>query len=155
MGKIITGKKVPGFSLPATGGKMITSAGLRGKNIVLYFYPKDNTPGCTLEGRDFRDNFRKFQTRNTVVIGVSRDSLASHENFRSKQKFPFDLIADTEETLCGIFDVVKLKNMYGRKVRGIVRSTFLIDTRGVLRREWRKVRVAGHVQEVLEAIDDL
>ena len=147
--------KVPAFNLPATGEQNIRLAAFKGKNIVLYFYPKDSTPGCTREGQDFRDNHRKFQARNTVVIGVSRDSLSSHEKFKTKQNFPFALIADTEETLCAMFDVVKMKNMYGKKVRGIERSTFLIDAKGVLKKEWRKVNIDGHVEEVLAAINDL
>ena len=155
MSKASIDKKVPAFNLPATGEKNIRLSGCRGKNIVLYFYPRDNTPGCTREGQDFRDNHRKFQARNTVVIGVSRDSLDSHEKFKTGHNFHFDLIADTEEKLCAMFDVIKMKNMYGKKVRGIERSTFLIDTSGVLRKEWRKVNVDGHVKEVLSAIDEL
>ena len=149
------GERVPAFDLPATGGKTISLSALAGKNVVLYFYPRDNTPGCTREGQDFRDNLREFQARNTVALGVSRDSLASHEKFREKQSFNFDLLSDQEETLCGIFDVVKIKNMYGKKVRGIERSTFLIDGQGILRKEWRKVKVDGHVEEVLEAVREL
>jgi peroxiredoxin Q/BCP len=122
---------------------------------VLYFYPKDNTPGCTTEGEDFRDNHRKLRARKTRVFGVSRDSLTSHENFRKKHGFPFELISDPDEKLCKLFDVIKEKNMYGRKVLGIERSTFLIDENGVLAREWRKVKVKGHVDEVLEAIKAL
>lgn len=149
------GKAVPNFSLPATGDKQISLKGLKGQNVVLYFYPKDSTPGCTLEGQDFRDNYAKFKRQNTVVLGVSRDSLKSHENFRSKQTFPFDLLADEEETLCKLFDVIKMKNMYGKKVRGIERSTFLIDDKGKLRQEWRKVKVDGHVDDVLAAVKSL
>ena len=149
------GKAVPNFSLPATGDKQISLKGLKGQNVVLYFYPKDSTPGCTLEGQDFRDNYAKFKRQNTVVLGVSRDSLKSHENFRSKQKFPFDLLSDEEETLCKLFDVIKMKNMYGKKVRGIERSTFLIDDKGKLRQEWRKVKVADHVDEVLAAVKSM
>ncbi|MBF8269509.1 MAG: peroxiredoxin [Gammaproteobacteria bacterium] len=155
MSKVSINNKVPAFNLPATGEKHIRLSAYKGKNIVLYFYPKDNTPGCTTEGQDFRDYFRKFQARDTVIIGVSRDSLSSHEKFKTRQNFPFDLIADPEETLCAMFDVMKMKNMYGKKVRGIERSTFLIDAKGVLRKEWRKVNVDGHVQEVLAAISDL
>jgi len=149
------GTRIKSFALPATGGKTIKLAELKGSNVVLYFYPRDNTPGCTLEGQDFRDNMRKFRARNTVVLGVSRDSLKSHENFKAKQKFPFDLLADEDETLCRQFDVIKEKNMYGKKVMGIERSTFLIDDKGVLRKAWRKVKVAGHVDEVLAAIEEL
>ena len=155
MKKAKLGNKLPAFTAPATGDQTIRSVELRGKNVVLYFYPKDNTPGCTTEGQDFRDQHAKFRRQNTVVLGVSRDSLRSHENFRSKHGFPFDLIADEDEKLCQMFDVIKMKNMYGKKVRGIERSTFLIDSEGRLVREWRKVRVAGHVDEVLEAVKEL
>ncbi len=148
-------RKVPAFSLPATGGQTIRLADLKGKNIVLYFYPKDSTPGCTLEGLDFRRHIRKFSARNTVILGVSRDDIASHEKFREKQKFPFDLLSDADEKLCNLFSVIKEKNMYGKKVMGIERSTFLIDEKGILRREWRKVKVKGHVEEVLEAVKTL
>jgi len=146
------GKKVPAFNLPATGEQNIKLADLKGKNIVLYFYPKDSTPGCTLEGQDFRDNQAKFNRQNTIIIGVSRDSIKSHEKFKEKQNFKFDLIADEEEKLCEIFDVIKMKNMYGKKVRGIERSTFLIGADGKLVQEWRKVKVAGHVAAVLDAV---
>jgi len=128
---------------------------LKGKNVVLYFYPRDSTPGCTREGQDFRDNIRKFRARNTIILGVSRDSIKSHEKFKSNQNFPFDLISDEEEALCKLFEVIKMKNMYGKKVRGIERSTFLIDGKGILRREWRKVNVNGHVDEVLEAVREI
>ena len=155
MNKASINKKVPAFNLPATGEKHIRLSGLKGKNIVLYFYPKDSTPGCTLEGQVFRDNYRKFRARNTVILGVSRDNIKSHEKFKAAQNFPFDLIADEDEALCDIFAVVKMKNMYGKKVRGIERSTFLIDDKGILRKEWRKVKVDGHVDEVLEAVKAL
>ncbi len=155
MSKLSIGKKVPAFKLPATGNKTIKLSDLKGKNLVLYFYPKDSTPGCTREGQDFRDTIRKFRARNTVILGVSRDSLASHEKFKTNQCFPFDLLADEDETLCKLFDVIKMKNMYGKKVRGIERSTFLIDEKGTLRNEWRKVKVDGHVEEVLEAVKQL
>ena len=148
------GKKVPAFRLSATGDKKIGLSDLKGTKIVLYFYPRDSTSGCTLEGQGFRDNIKKFSAENTVVLGVSRDSLGSHERFRDKQCFPFDLLSDTDEKLCTIFDVIKEKNMYGKKVLGIERSTFLIDEKGVLRREWRKVKVDGHVEEVLQAVRD-
>ncbi len=144
-------KKVPRFSLPATSDQTIELSALKDQKIVLYFYPRDNTPGCTTEGQNFRDNHSKFKRANTVVFGVSRDSLKSHENFKAKQAFPFELISDAEEILCTLFDVIKEKNMYGKKVMGIERSTFLIDEKGVLRHEWRKVKVAGHVEEVLAA----
>ena len=155
MSAVAVGRQVPGFSLPATGGRTVALADYKGKNLVIYFYPKDNTPGCTSEGQDFRDHIGRFQRRNTVVLGISRDSVKSHENFKTKQEFPFDLLSDSDETVCRLFDVIREKNMYGRKVMGIERSTFLIDDRGVLRREWRKVKVKGHVDEVLEAIKHL
>lgn len=155
MSKVSVGNKVPQFKLPATGDQTIKLSDFKGKNVVLYFYPKDSTPGCTLEGQDFRDNIRKFRARNTVVLGVSRDSLKSHENFKTKQKFPFELISDSDEELCDLFDVIKDKNMYGKKVWGIERSTFLINEKGILAKEWRKVKVDGHVNEVLEAIKNL
>jgi len=149
------GKKVPAFKLPATGEQTISLAGLKGQNIVLYFYPKDNTPGCTTEGQDFRDSIAKFKRQNCIILGVSRDTVRTHENFKTKQKFPFDLLSDTEEELCGLFDVIKLKNMYGKKLLGIERSTFLINDKGVLKQEWRKVKVNGHVDEVLDAVKTL
>ena len=155
MSKTSIGKKVPDFSLPATGDQAIALSDYRGKNVVLYFYPKDSTPGCTTEGQDFRDKIHTFRRRNTVILGISRDSVKSHENFRAKQQFPFELLSDADEKACRLFDVIKEKNMYGRKVMGIERSTFLIDDKGVLRREWRKVKVKGHVEEVLEAIREL
>jgi thioredoxin-dependent peroxiredoxin len=155
MSKIKIDKAVPDFKLPATGDQTIRLSDLKGKKVVLYFYPKDNTPGCTRESQDFRDNMRKFKARNAVVLGVSRDSLRSHENFREKQCLPFDLLSDEDEKLCKLFDVIKDKNMYGKKVRGIERSTFLIDEQGTLRREWRKVKVDGHVEEVLDAVKEI
>lgn len=155
MSSVILGKKIPAFALPATSEQTIRLADLKGKNLVLYFYPKDSTPGCTTEGQDFRDHYDEFQALNTEVLGVSRDSLKSHENFKTKQSFPFELLSDSDETLCRLFDVIKEKNMYGKKVMGIERSTFLIDGKGILRAEWRKVKVAGHVDEVLNAIKAL
>ncbi len=155
MTKVVPGKKVPAFRLPATGGQEISLADCKGKNLVLYFYPKDSTPGCTTEGQDFRDKIHTFRRRNTIILGVSRDSLKSHENFKAKHAFPFELLSDGDEKLCRLFDVIKEKNMYGRKVTGIERSTFLIDDKGVLRQEWRKVKVPGHVEDVLEAIKAL
>ncbi|MBH97332.1 MAG: peroxiredoxin [Rhodospirillaceae bacterium] len=152
---IQTGKKIPDFSASATSQKTIKSKDLRGKNIVLYFYPKDSTPGCTQQGQDFRDNFDLFNKKNTVILGVSRDSLESHEKFKKNQNFPFELISDHDEKLCKEFDVIKEKNMYGKKYLGIERSTFLIDDRGILRKEWRKVRVKGHVDEVISACEQL
>ncbi len=147
--------EVPDFEVPATSDQTIKLSSLRGSNIVIYFYPKDSTPGCTKEGQNFRDNHAEFIHANTVVFGVSRDSLKSHENFKSKQEFPFELISDKDEALCNLFDVIKMKNMYGKQVRGIERSTFLIDANGVLRQEWRKVKVDGHVEEVLAAAKTL
>lgn len=151
MAAVKLNKKVPNFDLPATGEKNIKLSALKGKKVILYFYPRDSTPGCTTEGQDFRDNHNKFKRAGSVVLGVSRDSIKSHDNFKAKQEFPFDLISDKEETLCKLFDVIKEKNMYGKKVMGIERSTFLIDEKGVLRQEWRKVKVPGHVEEVLAA----
>ena len=149
------GKKVAQFSLPATGDKTLSLDDFKGSKLVLYFYPKDNTPGCTLEGQDFRDRHPQFQKAGAAILGVSRDSVKSHENFKAKQDFPFDLLSDADEKLCRQFDVIHEKNMYGRKVMGVVRSTFLIDADGVMRQEWRKVRVKGHVDEVLEAARSL
>ncbi|MDT8320584.1 MAG: peroxiredoxin [Xanthomonadales bacterium] len=149
------GIKAAPFSLPATGDKVLSLEDFNGRNLVLYFYPKDSTPGCTLEGQDFRDAYGRFQEAGTEILGVSRDSLKKHENFKAKQNFPFDLLADEDETLCRQFDVIREKNMYGRKVMGIERSTFLIDGDGILRREWRKVKVKGHVGEVLDAARSL
>lgn len=148
-------KKVPPFSLPATNEQNIALSDLKGKNVVLYFYPKDSTPGCTREGQDFRDNYNKFKRQNTVILGVSRDSIKSHENFKAKQGFQFELLSDKDEELCKLFDVIKMKNMYGKKVRGIERSTFLIDNNGKLKREWRKVKIDGHAEEVLAAVKNL
>lgn len=146
---------VENFTANATGEKIIQLADLAGKNVVLYFYPKDNTPGCTTESLDFRDLHEQFVAANTVVFGVSRDTLRVHENFKAKHSFPFELISDTEETLCQQFDVIKLKKLYGKEHLGIERSTFLIDASGVLRHEWRKVKVAGHAAQVLEAAQAL
>lgn len=152
---IVVGKPAPDFELPATGGRMIRLSDLRGRPVVLYFYPKDATPGCTQEGQDFRDQYQAFLDRGAIILGISRDSVRSHENFKTKQGFPFDLLADTDETVCGMYGVMVDKVMYGRPARGIERSTFLIDGQGVLRREWRKVKVQGHVGEVLSALDEL
>ena len=151
MTKTKVGKAVPDFEIAATGGRQISLKSLRGKTVVLYFYPKDDTPGCTTEGCDFRDQGAAFRKAGIIVLGVSRDTLASHEKFKAKYEFPFDLLSDGDEKLCGLFDVIREKNMYGKKVFGVERSTFLIDKEGVLRQEWRKVKVAGHVAEVLEA----
>jgi len=146
---------VGNFKAAATRGKTIQLKELRGQNVVVYFYPKDNTSGCTLEGQDFRDLHAKFKRQNTVILGVSRDSLASHEKFRDKHNFPFDLISDPDEALCKHFDVIHEKTLYGRKFMGVVRSTFLIDAAGKLRGEWRKVKVKGHAAEVLDAVKAL
>jgi len=151
MAKVAIGKKVPAFSAPATSGRTVSTQDLAGRPFVLYFYPRDDTPGCTMEGEAFRDHYAQFKRRGVEIFGVSRDTLASHEKFKTKLGFPFDLIADPEEKLCAVFAVMKDKNMYGKKVRGIERSTFLIDAGGVLRNEWRKVKVDGHAQEVLAA----
>jgi peroxiredoxin Q/BCP len=155
MGKVAIGRKVPDFTLPATGGQDISLSDYAGRRVVLYFYPKDSTPGCTTEGQDFRDRIATFRRRNTVVLGISRDSVKSHENFRSKQQFPFDLLSDSTEQVCRLFDVIREKSLYGRKFMGIERSTFLIDEQGVLREEWRKVKVSGHVEDVLASISRL
>jgi len=149
------GRVIPALKLPATGDQTIDLKDLRGKNVVIYFYPKDSTPGCTTEGLDFTANHAKFKKANTVILGVSRDSVASHEKFKAKQSFSFDLLSDADEVACGIFDVIKEKNMYGKRVMGIERSTFLINDKGKLVQEWRKVKVIGHVDEVLEAIKAL
>ena len=145
------GKKIKNFSSPATGDKTISLKELAGKKVILYFYPKDSTPGCTTEGQNFRDAKAKFTRQNTIVLGVSRDSLKRHENFKTKQKFNFDLLSDEDESLCKQFDVIKLKKLYGKEYMGIERSTFLIDENGILLEEWRGVKVKGHVDEVLAA----
>ena len=147
----VVGLAVPDFSAAATAGDVRLSD-LKGRKVVLYFYPKDNTPGCTVEGQNFRDRHADFRAAGAEVFGVSRDSLKSHEGFKAKMGFPFELISDPDEKLCAMFDVIKMKNMYGKQVRGIERSTFLIDTHGRVAREWRGVKVAGHVDEVLEAV---
>lgn len=141
--------------LPATGDQELALEDFRGRMVVLYFYPKDNTPGCTNESRDFAERLAEFEAAGTEILGCSRDSVKSHENFRSKQELPFDLLSDADERLCEAFGVIGMKNMYGKQVRGIERSTFLIDADGVLRREWRKVKVPGHVDEVLAAVREL
>lgn len=145
------GKKIKNFSLPATGEKTISLKDLAGKKVVLYFYPKDSTPGCTTEGQNFRDAKTKFTGLNTVILGISRDSIKRHENFKSKQDFNFDLLSDEDEILCKQFDVIKLKKLYGREYMGIERSTFLIDENGVVLAEWRNVKIKDHVEEVLAA----
>lgn len=152
---MIIGDVVPEVEFRATGSIQGTLADYRGKWIVLYFYPKDATPGCTVEGRDFRDASASFQALNAVIFGVSRDSLESHERFKGKFEFPFELISDADEHLCQLFDVIKMKSMYGKKMLGIERSTFLIDPEGRLRHEWRRVRVVGHVDAVLATLKSL
>jgi thioredoxin-dependent peroxiredoxin len=149
------GKPVKDFSLPATGGGEFRLSEHRGKKLVLYFYPKDNTPGCTVEGADFRDRHKEFTRAGAEVFGVSRDSMKSHESFKAKMKFPFELLSDAEEEACAQFGVIKMKNMYGRQVRGIERSTFVVDAKGVMAREWRGVKVPNHVQEVLDFVKTL
>lgn len=146
---------VPEFTAQATNDTTVTLSGLAGKNVVIYFYPKDNTPGCTTEGKDFRDHIAGFEAANTVIFGVSRDSLRVHTNFKAKHEFPFELISDPDEELCKLFDVIKLKKNYGKEYMGIERSTFLINAEGKLVQEWRKVKVKGHVEEVLAAAQGL
>jgi peroxiredoxin Q/BCP len=155
MSKIQIGRVAPNFKLTATGGKELSLKDLRGSHVILYFYPKDSTSGCTKESCDFKANHLKFRRRNTIVLGISRDSIASHERFKAKLGFPFELLSDPDEIACKAFDVIKEKNMYGRKVMGIERSTFLIDEQGKLRHEWRKVKVKGHVEDALDAVKDL
>ena len=152
MPKPALNRVVADFRLQATGNQEISLKSLRGKKVVIYFYPKDNTPGCTTEGQDFRDLHNKFKRQNTVILGISRDSVASHEKFRAKFDFPFALLSDPDEKVCRQFDVIREKTLYGRKFMGVERSTFLIDENGKLRNEWRKVRVKGHAQEVLDAV---
>ncbi|WP_153133447.1 peroxiredoxin [Dechloromonas hortensis] len=147
--------KIPDFSLPATSGTTFQLAEHSGKIVVIYFYPKDSTPGCTTQGQNFRDLHGEFAAVGAVILGISRDSLKSHENFKAKQELPFELGADTDEAVCNLFGVMKMKNMYGKQVRGVERSTFVIDRDGVLRREWRGVKVPGHVQEVLDFVKTL
>ena len=149
---VALGKKVSDFSLLATGGKPWQLAAAAGRKVVVYFYPKDNTSGCTQEGIDFRDLHAQFRKAGADVVGVSPDTLASHDKFKAKYEFPFELLADVEKKACTLFDVIKEKSMYGKKYMGVERSTFLIDEKGVLRREWRKVKVAGHAEEVLAAV---
>jgi len=149
---VSVGKRVENFTLPATGDQELSLDDFSGRKLIIYFYPKDNTSGCIREGQDFRDLYPEFTAEGADILGVSRDSVKAHENFRSKQEFPFHLLSDSEETLCKQFDVIHEKNMYGRKYMGLVRSTFLIDAEGVLLQEWRKVRVAGHAQAVLDAL---
>ena len=155
MNNISIGTMVPNFSFSATNERNEQLSDLKGQNVVLYFYPRDNTPGCTTEGNDFSAAINKFKNLNTIVLGVSRDSLRTHENFKTKQDFKFDLISDADENLCKLFDVIKEKNMYGKKLLGIERSTFLIDAKGILQAQWRKVKVTGHVDAVLVSAKEL
>jgi peroxiredoxin Q/BCP len=146
---------VADFSLPATGNQTFILSGTRGKHLVIYFYPKDDTPGCTTEAQQFRDLYAKFKKANCEVVGISRDSLKSHEKFKAKFTLPFALLSDADETTCNLFGTIKLKNMYGKQVRGIERSTFVIDKDGILRREWRGLKADGHAQEVLDFVTTL
>ncbi len=143
---------VDNFILPSTGGQKFALSDYLGKYVIIYFYPKDDTPGCTTEGQDFRDKWQAFTEKNCVIVGISRDSMQSHKNFKDKMQFPFELLSDSDETVCNQFNVIKMKNMYGKQVRGIERSTFVLDTQSILRKEWRAVKVQDHVQEVLEFI---
>ena len=155
MSRVAVGKAVPEVRLNLTGDTTRPLSDYRGKPLILYFYPKASTPGCTQEGLDFSAAIAKFRRQSAVILGASRDSLRAQENFKTKQGFPFDLVSDKDETLCQLFDVIKMKNMYGKQVRGIERSTFLIDAGGILRKEWRGVKVKGHVDEVLESVKAL
>lgn len=149
---VSVGKRVENFTLPATGDQNLSLSDYKGRSLVIYFYPKDNTSGCTREGEDFRDLYPQFSAAGADILGVSRDSVKSHENFRNKHGFPFHLLSDKDELLCKQFDVIKEKKLYGRTYMGIERSTFLIDAKGVLKKEWRKVRVPGHAEAVLDAL---
>jgi peroxiredoxin Q/BCP len=151
----VLNRVVADFTCPATGGKAVQLKSLRGKKVVLYFYPKDSTPGCTTEGQEFRDLHAKFRRAGAIIFGVSRDSLASHEKFKEKLELPFELLSDSDEKVCRQFDVIREKSLYGRKFMGVERSTFLVDGKGKLRQEWRKVRVKGHAEEVLESVKNL
>ena len=155
MTKKLEGKKCPSFNSECTNDLKLSNKDFIGKNLVIYFYPKDSTPGCTTEGQNFRDNFKAFKKLNTEILGVSRESIKSHENFKSKQGFQFELLSDPDEKVCKAFDVIKLKSMYGRQYIGIDRSTFLIGENGKVIKEWRSVKVTGHVDEVLQTIKDL
>ncbi|MGY8869357.1 MAG: peroxiredoxin [Pseudomonadales bacterium] len=155
MPNIVVGQSVPDFTASATSETTVSLSSLQGKNLVIYFYPKDNTPGCTTEGQNFRDFYNEFQDANTEIMGVSRDSMRTHENYKAKHSFPFELISDPDEALCKHFDVIKLKKLYGKEYMGIERSTFLIDAKGGLHQEWRKVKVKGHVDEVLATVKSL
>jgi thioredoxin-dependent peroxiredoxin len=149
------GNTLPNLTLPATGDKMISLPNLVGHNVVLYFYPKDDTPGCTQEGQEFRDNYEVFKASDTLIFGISRDSVKAHEKFQAKYNFPFDLLSDQDEQLCQLFNVLKFKNMFGKQVKVLERSTFLFDHNGKLRQIWRNIKVSQHVQQVLAAIEAL
>jgi len=155
MSTVAVGQTIPDLAIQATDDQAFQLSELQGKNVVLYFYPKDNTPGCTTEGQDFRDHYDDFEALNTTILGVSRDDLKSHESFKNKQCFPFDLISDTDGALCTAFGVIKEKNLYGKKTMGIERSTFIIDASGVLQREYRKVKVENHVLSVLKDLREI
>ena len=152
---VVLGKPIPYFEIPATSGLVFNPTACKGRKLVMYFYPKDSTPGCTTQGQQFRDHYAEFKQLNTEIFGISRDSLKSHENFKAKFEFPFDLLSDSEEIACKLFDVIKMKKMYGKEVRGIERSTFVINSKGVLIHEWRGVKVDGHIPEVLAFIRTL
>ena len=155
MESTLVGLKVPDFEIASTGNRTFKLSAELGSPLVLYFYPKDNTPGCTTEGQEYRDLHGEFARRNCAVYGVSRDSIKSHEGFRAKMNFPFELLSDPDEKVCNLFGVMNMKNMYGKKVWGVVRSTFVIDPEGVVRREWRGLKVPGHAREVLEFVKSL
>jgi len=155
MGKKLEGKKCPRFNGASTNDNNFSNQDFIGKKLVIYFYPKDSTPGCTTQGQDFRDNFKSFKKLNTEILGVSRDSVKSHENFKLKQSFPFELLSDPDEKMCKAFDVMKMKSMYGKQYMGVDRSTFLIDEKGRVIKEWRSVKVKGHVKEVLSLVKEL
>jgi thioredoxin-dependent peroxiredoxin len=145
----------PDFTLPVTNGEILRLHDCIGKNVILYFYPKDCTPGCTQEGKDFAEHYKKFASLNTIILGISRDSLKLHTKFKLEQQFPFELLSDTDQKVCELYEVLKERTLYGKKTRGIERSTFIIDKEGILRCEWRKVKVPGHVQQVLKAVGEL
>jgi peroxiredoxin Q/BCP len=155
MNKSLLGKNCPKFKAECTTNKILSNNDFEGQNLVIYFYPKDSTPGCTTEGQEFRDQYKLFKKYNTEIVGVSRDSIKSHENFKLKQSFPFELLSDPDEKVCKAFDVMKLKSMYGREYIGVDRSTFLINAKGKVAKEWRSVKVKDHVDEVLEAVKEL
>jgi peroxiredoxin Q/BCP len=155
MTKMLEGKKCPKFKAECTSELNLSNEDFIGKNLVIYFYPKDSTPGCTTEGQEFRDNYKSFKKLNTDILGVSRDSIKSHENFKSKQEFPFELLSDPDEKVCKAFDVMKLKSMYGREYIGVDRSTFLVSAKGIILKEWRSVKVKGHVEDVLSFVKNL